>query len=141
MGQGQPEHVGAASHLDAWGGTYRITNLRGLIDNTGNRVKHMTKHARAARLQAPKINKRSQRLTVDFQVSCCHPTRHTDGSHAEGMAWLRCNVGLPLQGCREKNANLNEIMAKDANGASSGIANSKQRGLGDAGKKCPPGRV
>lgn len=46
------------------GGTYKITNLRGLKESTGKRVKHMTKQARAARLQAAKTNKRSHLLTV-----------------------------------------------------------------------------
>lgn len=43
--------------------TYRITNLRGRRDNTGNKAKQMTKQARAPRLQAPKMSKRSHRLT------------------------------------------------------------------------------
>lgn len=51
-------------------GTYRITNLRGLpIEITGKRTKQITKQASAARLQAPNINKRSQRLTVQVLVS------------------------------------------------------------------------
>ena len=44
--------------------THSMTNLRGRSDSTGNRVKHMTKQARAARLQAPKISKRSHLLTT-----------------------------------------------------------------------------
>jgi hypothetical protein len=43
--------------------SYRITNLRGLVIRTGQRAKQSTKQARAPKLQAPKINKRSQRLT------------------------------------------------------------------------------
>jgi len=42
---------------------YRITNFRGLVIRTGQRAKQSTKQARAPRLQAPKISKRSQRLT------------------------------------------------------------------------------
>lgn len=49
--------------------TYNITNLRGLRERTGNRVKHMTKQAKAARLQAPKTINRSHRLTAIHQVS------------------------------------------------------------------------
>lgn len=44
--------------------TYKITNLRGLKERTGKSVKQITKHASAARLQAPKTIRRSHRLTV-----------------------------------------------------------------------------
>ena len=44
--------------------TYRMTNLVGRKESTGNKAKQMTKHARAARLQAPKTSMRSHRLTV-----------------------------------------------------------------------------
>lgn len=43
--------------------TYRITNLRGRNDSTGNRAKQMTKQASAPKLQAPNMSKRSHRLT------------------------------------------------------------------------------
>ena len=48
-------------------GTHRITSLRGLSDNTGNKAKAKTKQASAPRLQAAKINMRSQRLTVEYE--------------------------------------------------------------------------
>lgn len=55
--------------------TYRMTNLRGRTDRTGNRAKQMTKQARAPKLHAPKTNKRSHLLTVDVEenllVSLC----------------------------------------------------------------------
>lgn len=50
--------------------TYRITNLRGLKDRTGNRAKQMTKQASAPKLHAPKMSKRSHRLTR----KCNHPS-------------------------------------------------------------------
>ncbi len=49
--------------------TYRMTNFRGLSDRTGNRVKHMTKHARAARLQAAKTKRRSHLLTIVLKLA------------------------------------------------------------------------
>lgn len=63
-------------HLHVWVGfgasqangrgrdTYKMANLRGLSDKTGNRAKQMTKHAKAATLKAPKMRSRSHRLTV-----------------------------------------------------------------------------
>jgi hypothetical protein len=44
--------------------TYRITNLRGLRERTGKRVKQMTKQAAAARLQKANTSMRSHRLTT-----------------------------------------------------------------------------
>lgn len=49
--------------------TYNTTNLRGLSVKTGNRAKQITKHARAPRLQAPNMRRRSHRLTVAHLVS------------------------------------------------------------------------
>ena len=40
-----------------------MTNLRGFGNRTGQKAKQMTKQAKAPTLQAPKINKRSHRLT------------------------------------------------------------------------------
>lgn len=79
--------------------TYRITNLRGFSERTGKRVKQMTKQARAARLQAPKISRRSQRLTAK-EVSRCYPRHGASASHAASKAWLEHNAHVPLQGCR-----------------------------------------
>lgn len=61
--------------------TYKMTNLRGLMERTGKRVKHMTKQARAARLQAPKTIKRSHRLTATW-VSFSYPRGVSSTSHA-----------------------------------------------------------
>lgn len=44
--------------------TYKMANLRGLSDKTGNKAKQMTKQANAAMLKTPKTRRRSQRLTV-----------------------------------------------------------------------------
>lgn len=49
--------------------TYRITSLRGLSDNTGNKAKARTKQASAPRLQAAKINMRSHRLTIGHELA------------------------------------------------------------------------
>lgn len=50
--------------------THRTTSLRGLPkEMTGKRKKQMTKQARAPRLQAAKINRRSHRLTNVAPVS------------------------------------------------------------------------
>jgi len=46
------------------GATYRIANLRGLRERTGNSAKQSTKQANAAKLQPPKINILSHLLTV-----------------------------------------------------------------------------
>jgi hypothetical protein len=45
--------------------TYKMANFRGLMAKTGSKAKQMTKHARAAMLQAPKTRRRSHLLTVD----------------------------------------------------------------------------
>lgn len=45
------------------GVTYNTANLRGFNERTGNRTKQITKQAKAARLQPPKINIRSHLLT------------------------------------------------------------------------------
>ena len=45
------------------GYTDKMANFRGTGHNNGNKAKHRTKQAKAARLHAPKINSRSQRLT------------------------------------------------------------------------------
>ncbi len=47
--------------------THRMTNLRGRVATMGNKAKHTTKQARAARLHPAKINKRSHRLTVNVR--------------------------------------------------------------------------
>jgi hypothetical protein len=50
--------------------TYKTTSLRGLpAAMTGKRAKHMTKQARAPRLQAPKISRRSHRLTMSRRLA------------------------------------------------------------------------
>ena len=62
--------------LNAWtsereqaGCTYSMANFRGLVANTGKRVKQITKHAAAARLNAPKISSRSHLLTAMGKAS------------------------------------------------------------------------
>ena len=40
-----------------------MANFRGTGHSIGNKAKHRTKQAKAAKLHAPKINSRSQRLT------------------------------------------------------------------------------
>ena len=52
------------SMLEGGGHTYKMANFRGFNDKTGNRTKQITKQAKAARLQAPKMSSRSHRLTV-----------------------------------------------------------------------------
>lgn len=44
---------------------HRITNLRGLRERTGKRVKQMTKQAAAARLQKANTSRRSHRLKTN----------------------------------------------------------------------------
>lgn len=44
--------------------TYRTANFLGLRERTGNSIKHMTKHAKAPRLQTANPKIRSQRLTM-----------------------------------------------------------------------------
>lgn len=102
--------VPATSHLDRhpWGGwegrepdgsgdqveTHRITNLRGRRDSTGNKAKQMTKQARAPRLQAPKMSKRSQRLTrKQYYVSIALFT-----NKATPPCKLACSHGQPRHG-------------------------------------------
>jgi hypothetical protein len=46
------------------GTTHRTANLRGVANRIGKSAKQTTKHARAARLQPPKISIRSHRLTA-----------------------------------------------------------------------------
>jgi hypothetical protein len=53
-----------ASKREGSGNTYKMANLRGLSDKTGNKAKQMTKQANAATLKAPKTRRRSHRLTV-----------------------------------------------------------------------------
>jgi len=55
-----------ASKANGRGGrdTYKMANLRGLSDKTGNKAKQMTKQANAATLKTPKTRRRSHRLTV-----------------------------------------------------------------------------
>ena len=45
------------------GYTNKMANFRGTGHSIGNKAKHRTKQAKAAKLHAPKINSRSQRLT------------------------------------------------------------------------------
>ena len=91
------DSTGGNSNKEAGFSTYRITNLRGLSERTGNRVKQITKHASAARLQAPKTNNRSHRLTAS-RVSFSYPRGMSSASHAASRTWLRCNAHVPLQG-------------------------------------------
>jgi hypothetical protein len=65
--------------------TYKMTNFRGLVAMIGKRVKHMTKQAKAARLQAAKTSNLSHLLTathvspVIHEAQCLHhmqKTRH-----------------------------------------------------------------
>lgn len=67
--------------------TYNTTNLRGLSVKTGNRAKQITKHARAPRLQAPNMRRRSHRLTVTHLVS---RESRSSGSHA----WLEARLDM-----------------------------------------------
>ena len=46
-----------------------MANFLGLVANNGNSVKQITKHAAAARLNAPKINSRSHLLTTVLKAS------------------------------------------------------------------------
>lgn len=66
--------------------TYRTTNLRGRVATIGKRAKQMTKHARAARLQAPKTNSLSQRLTRTQKVSHGKPRGVPSACDADGRA-------------------------------------------------------
>ena len=52
-----------ASEEEEAGHTYSMANFRGSSANTGSSVKQITKHAAAARLNAPKISSRSHLLT------------------------------------------------------------------------------
>jgi hypothetical protein len=49
--------------------TYRIANLRGFSESTGNRKKQITKQTAAPRLHAEKMSIRSQRLTIEDKIS------------------------------------------------------------------------
>jgi len=53
------------------GGTYRIANLRGLRERTGNSAKQITKQANAAKLQPPNTSILSHLLTVVSKISHC----------------------------------------------------------------------
>ena len=58
--------------VEVHGLTYSMTNLRGFRAIIGNNVKHMTKHARAARLQAPKTKSLSHLLTKAVLAAATH---------------------------------------------------------------------
>ena len=45
-------------------GTYNMANLRGTAAKMKNRLKQMMKQIKAPRLQAPKMSRRSHRLTI-----------------------------------------------------------------------------
>lgn len=82
------------------GPTHNMTNLRGLRDRTGKRVKQMTKQARAARLQAPKINSRSHRLTATPVSPATREAHHPD--HMQNLRHRpKTGCTCPLQGCRD----------------------------------------
>ena len=53
------------------GGTYSMANLRGIVGRRPSKKKQIMKHAKAARLQAPKTSRRSHRLTAwtEFDIS------------------------------------------------------------------------
>jgi len=54
-------------HAEEIGGaTYRIANLRGFRERTGNNAKQITKQASAAKLQPPNTSILSHLLTVVF---------------------------------------------------------------------------
>jgi hypothetical protein len=82
--------------------TYRITNLRGLRDRTGNRVKQMTKQAAAARLQKANTSMRSHRLTT-LHVSYIQPRSVASASHAASKVRARAAMHMfRLQGSEEE---------------------------------------
>lgn len=96
MGARQGTKMQANNRERAARSTHSMTNLRGLSERTGKRVKHMTKQARAARLQAPKINKRSHLLTAT-RVSPATPRGATTASHAGSRYGYRC---MHMSRCR-----------------------------------------
>lgn len=49
--------------------TYRMANLRGFSDSTGNRKKQSMKHTAAPRMHAMNMSIRSHRLTIEKMVS------------------------------------------------------------------------
>ena len=72
------------------GYTYSIANFRGLNDKTGNKAKQITKHAKAARLHAPKMSNRSHRLTdIPTKVS---QDRHLNHHIHEDDRSKRCMI-------------------------------------------------
>lgn len=50
--------------------TYRMANLRGLSDSTGNRKKQSMKHTAAPRMHAMNMSIRSHRLTTGNGQQC-----------------------------------------------------------------------
>lgn len=69
------QYFGASKPNKREGGsgyTYKMANLRGLSDRTGNKAKQMTKQARAAMLKAPKTSSRSHRLTAVVENATKH---------------------------------------------------------------------
>ncbi len=86
-----------------------MTNLRGFGNRTGQKAKQMTKQAKAPRLQAPKINKRSHRLTrsgiprsaASRQESPCSSSGYDgkmrDGKKAEEHVHVPTNETLLCQ--------------------------------------------
>jgi hypothetical protein len=58
------DRAGNKNGQDQKWSTYRMANFRGLNERMGRRVKQITIRATAARLNAPKMRRRSHRLTV-----------------------------------------------------------------------------
>lgn len=77
--------------------TYKITNLRGLVANKGSKVKQMTKHANAARLQAPNTSSLSHLLTMRFVSFLDQDAGH---GRKPGTGSAGCAVPVPLPGAR-----------------------------------------
>lgn len=92
-GPGQREQGGRKRRATTSSNTYKITNLRGRRDRTGNRVKQMTKQAAAARLQKAKTSRRSHRLTA-LQVSYLQPRGVASASHGPSEVWARAAMHM-----------------------------------------------
>ena len=70
--------------------TYSMANLRGAagtMAKIGKKVKQMMKHTAAARLQPPKIIRRSHRDTMEFQLPVSKYHGHSRASHRIEM-WV-----------------------------------------------------
>jgi len=71
--------------MEIGGATYRIANLRGLSERTGNSAKQITKQAKAAKLQPPNMSNLSHLLTVAYKLvnvswPMCVPVTHAQTS-------------------------------------------------------------